>query len=188
MPTNRDPSSKQGQITNSGGQSFVLSESHTEARHEAEAGRAFIIGSGFIVHSDTADTFKAMLYIENTSDEKEIHLGYLRTCNEVPGKWQLHKGVTAISSGSPVAPLNMNGGKKKSLTATVTAGGSASDFTGGTIYPQWIQGGPAHSIQPFDGSYIMGPGDTLGLSFAPFAAATSNEACITMQLWQVDPD
>ncbi|MDH5426194.1 MAG: hypothetical protein OEY29_14490 [Gammaproteobacteria bacterium] len=189
MGTNRDPYTWRGQKTTSDGQSLVQSESLTEARYHAGKGEVFILSSGFATTPAAADDFTNILYLKNDSTTDDINLGYLRTCSEVAGKWQWVEAPTALGA-TAITAINMNRGSRKTLTATIQSYSAAGvTFTDGTRtdYPQWIQGGPAHSLQPFEGSFIIGPGDSFGLEFAPFSA-TAGEACISLQLWQSAPE
>lgn len=175
-----------GALVNGEGQVFTLSEIQTEARHVAEEGDAFFISSGFLTHSNAADATTAMMWFRNDSNTMDIHVGYLRTCNEVAGKWQMFSGVTALdNTPATITPANSNIGSTTTMDATIEASDTAgSAFTGGLAISQWIQNA-GHSIQAFDGSLILGPQQSIGITFAPFATASANEACITMQAWQV---
>lgn len=186
MSVTRDPSTHDGQKVNSEGQASVIAEVQTEARHVAQKGNVFLVASGFITHINTALTFTDLFWMKNTSTTKDIHIGYLRTCNEVAGRWQMYEGVTALdNTPTTIEADNMKLGSATPLDATLEAADStAAAFTGGTVIAQWIQG-VGHSIQPFEGSLILGPNQSIGLSFAPAATASTNEACITMQVWQV---
>lgn len=165
------------------GQIYVITESHTEARHKAEEGKVFMIASGFAASPASADDFTNVLYVKNTSTTKDIHIGYLRTCNEVSGKWRILDAPTALGT-SALTASNSNRSNATPLVATVQAFSTAgTTFTDGTAIGQWIQGA-GHSIQPFDGSYILGPNDSFGLEFAPFNG-TAGEMCVTLQCWQI---
>ncbi len=90
-----------------------------------------------------------------------------------------------MSNSATVTPQNMNVGSPKILSATVeSANATTSAFTGGTLVGTWIQNGPGHSDPNWHGAYLLSPGASLGLEFAPFAAASSNEVCATIEVWQ----
>lgn len=176
-----------GMSVNSEGQASVISESLTEARHVSSEGNVYIISSGFAATATVADDATNLLYVKNTSNTLFLHLGYLRTCNEVGGFWQWIDNPTALGT-TAITPVNMKRGSTKPLAASVETFSSAgTTFTVGdrTDYPQWIQGGPAHSIQPFEGSMILSPGQSFGLEFAPFGT-TAGVACVTLQVWTSD--
>ncbi len=185
MAINRDPYTLRGQEITTSGQALVQSESHTEARFHSADGHTFMLASGFVTHINTADTYTAVMWFQNDSTTDSIYVGYMRSCNEVAGKWRLLKGVTAMSNSATITPRNMNIGSPKTLVATVEASNATtSAFTGGTLVGTWIQNGPGHSDPNWRGAYLLSPGASLGLEFAPFAAASSNEVCTTVEVWQ----
>lgn len=172
---------------NNEGQASTLAETQTEARHLSEnEGVVYILSSGFAVSSNVANTFTNIFYIKNTSTTHNLYIGYLRTCNEIPGKWQYTDNPTALGTTS-VTAINMKRGADTPLVADVQSFSAAgTTFSDGTTadFPQWIQGGPGHSIQPFEGALILGANQAFGLSFAPFNT-TAGDVCITMQAWQI---
>ncbi len=179
----RDPSTEKGMGVNSEGQATVLAESRTEARHVAEEGNAFLIASDF-GSSLTTNDFTNIFYIKNESTTKNLHIGYLRTCNEAAGKWRLIDAPTALGT-TAITAKNMLSGDTTVLVATIQSfSASGTTFTDGTVIGQWIQS-TGHSIQNFDGSYILKPLESFGLEFAPFAtqSAGESEACVTLQTW-----
>lgn len=185
MTTNRDAQTLIGQIINAQGQALTQSETHKEVRQHSGEGDAYMVASGFVTHVNTADTYTGILWIQNDSATKNIHIGYVRGCNEVAGKWQAKRGVTALSSSATVTPVNMQFGSKKTLSATVeAANATTSVFTGGTLFTQFMQGGPGHSVFDFEGAIILQPGESFGLEFAPFSTASSNEACAFFECWE----
>ncbi len=181
----RDPASSEGLKVTDEGQAIVLAEVHTEARHHSITGEVFILSSGFITSSATADTFAAILYIKNTSTTKSINVGYFRTCNEVASKWRLTKNPTSISNSTSVTAENINFASPITLDATVEYGAANSTVTGGTVLGTWIQNGPGHSDPDFSGAMILGPNDSFCLEMAPFASA-AGEVCTTIEVWQTE--
>lgn len=189
MTIKRDPRTLRGQDITDNGQALVQSETHSEARHHSALGDAFMMASGFVTHINTADTYTGILWFSNGSESKDVHVGYMRSCNQVAGKWQLKKGVTALSSPVTLTPSNMNVGSPRTYVGTAEGGNATTSiFTGGTVIGQWIQNGPAHSDPDWGGAFILSPGDSFGLEFAPFATASADEACVTVEVWQTDPE
>jgi len=179
----RDPRTGDGSAVNSEFQLSVISESLTEARHVAAEGDTYLISSGFATTAALADDATNILYVKNTSTTLNMHLGYLRTCNEVAGFWQWIDNPTALAT-TAITPVNMLRGNSKPLTSIVqTFSVAGTTFTDGTStdYPQWIQG-EGHSIQSFEGSMILGPDQAFGIEFAPFGT-TAGIACATLQVW-----
>ena len=165
------------------GQALTQSENHTEARHHSGEGEVFFLASGFATTATSADDYTNIFYLKNDSTTKSIHIGYLRTCNEVAGKWRLLDAPTALGT-TAITAYNANRAKTQALDATSQSFSAAgTTFTDGTSIGQWVQNGPGHSVFPFDGSYILGPNSSLGLEFAPFGT-TAGDACVTVQCWQ----
>ncbi len=186
MSTIRDAHTHVSQIVNSKGQALVQAESHAEARQHSGLGDAYLIKTGFIASSATADQTTAMLYVKNTSTTKNIFLGHLRTCGELAFKWILKKGATAMSAETAVVPVNMMLGSPKVLVATVNIGAQDATVTGGTEIATWINS-IGHSNPDLRGSLILLPNQAITLEVLPFANA-SGEACITIECWQTDPE
>ncbi len=187
MSINRDPVTGIGQTVNSEGQASTLAEIQTEARHVSSEGNAFMIASGFAANPATGDDYTNLIYIKNDYTTNHIHIGYLRTCNEQAGKWRYIDAPTALGT-TAIAAKNMKRGNSTTLTATIQGFSAAgTTFTDGTTvdFPQWIQN-VGHSIQSFDGALILGPGQSFGLDYAPFAS-TAGDVCVTMQAWIVVP-
>lgn len=180
----RDANTQEAARVNTEGQLSTLSEIQTEARHVAEDGSVFMIATGFAVSSTTGDQFTNIVYILNDSTTKDVHVGYMRTCNEVPGKWRLLYNPTALGT-SEITARNMKIGTATPLNGTVQQYSAAgTSFSDGTVLGQWIQSGPAHSIQGYEGSLILPPLQSIALEFAPFGT-TAGDVCATIQLWQV---
>lgn len=183
----RDAASMRAQDVTIDGQALVQAEVHTEGRHHSERGETFIVRSGFITSSATADTFASIIYLKNTSTTKQVHIGYLRTCNEVAAKWKFIRNPTSISNSTAVIPLNMNFTSAIMMDATTEVGSATSTTTGGSEMGTWIQGGPGHSDPNFSGSFIIGPNDSFALEMAPFASV-AGEVCTTFEVWQTDTE
>ncbi len=181
----RDASTQRSQDVTIDGQALVQAEVHTEARHHSERGEAFIVRSGFVTSSATADVFVSLIFLKNDSTTKQLHIGYLRTCNEVAAKWKLIRNPTSISNPTAVIPLNMNFTSAKTFDGTAQSGSATSTTTGGTEMGTWIQGGPGHSDPDWSGSFILGPNDSIALEMAPFASV-AGEICTTFEIWQTD--
>lgn len=169
-------------IVNAEGQAQVMAEVQGQATHNAELGNTFIISSGFISASATADTTSAILYVKNTSTTKKIHLGLFRTCNEAAMKWIMKTGATALSSETLVTPLNSLVGDAATLDATVNIGAQNATVTGGTTFASWINN-VGHSSPDYRGAIILNPNQTFTLECLPFASVAA-EVCITIECWQ----
>jgi len=187
MTIKRDASTMRSQDITIDGQALVQAETHTESRHHSSDGDTYIVQSSFITSSATADTFVSILFLKNDSTTKEIHIGYFRTCNEVPSKWKLIKNPTSISNPTIITPRNMNFGSARVIDATVNSGSATSATTGGNEMGTWIQNGPGHSDPDFGGALILGPGDSIALEMAPFSSV-AGEVCTTIEVWQTEKE
>lgn len=178
-----DGNTEQTLRINAEGQAYVLSEVHTEARHRSNDGDLYLGKSGYVTSSASADVFSVIYWLKNDSTTKDIHIGHLRTCNELTGRWRMIVDSTAVSSSTTVVPLNMNRGKKSNvLDATAEYGVAGATLTGGAEIATWINA-DGHSTEDFAGSIILGANDTIAFEYAPFAA-TANPVCVTMEIWQ----
>lgn len=182
---NRDGHTYTGQIINDEGQALVQSESHSEARHHSVKGDAYLIKTGFVASSATADTTSAMLYVKNTSTTKSIFFGHFRTCGELAFKWIMKTGATAMSAENSVVPINMLVGSPKTMDAIVNVGAQGATVTGGTEVATWING-VGHSNPDLRGGLILLPNQVITLEVLPFASV-SGEACVTIECWQIAP-
>lgn len=171
-------------IINDEGHALVLAEEEAEAAHFALLGKTFIISSGFITCSASADTTTAIIYIKNTSTVQDIHIGHLRTCGEVAFKWVMKKGATGLSTENVTTATNTKLNDQSPLVAITYSGAQNATVTGGDQIATWING-VGHSDPNFRGALIIPANQTLTLEAIPFEAVTGgSEACITMECWQ----
>ena len=170
-------------VINSEGQAEVHAEIQAQAAHHTLKGNTFMIKTGFIASSATADTTTAMLYIKNTSTTKNLYLGITRTCGEVALKWTMKTGATAMSTETAIVPQNTLVGSAVTMDATVNVGAQNATVTGGTEFMTWINGA-GHSDPDYKGAIVLQANQTLTLECAPFASV-SGEACISIEGWQV---
>lgn len=166
------------------GQGLVRAEAQAQSAHNAISGRTFMISSGFASASATANTTSAALFIQNTSTTKNLYLGIVRTCGEVPFKWVMKSGATAMSSETSSSPLNMKLGDPTTLDAIVNIGAQDATVTGGAVLMTWING-VGHSSPDYQGSLILGANETITLEVLPFESVVGgSEACISIECWQ----
>ncbi len=168
------------------GQLHTRSQMHKEARHHAETGNNFLIVSGYVTSSASADQFASILYFKNDSTTKNVYVGQIRSCTEVAAKWRLYQNPTSISNSTSITPLNTNFSSAVTLDGTAEYGSSTSTTTGGSILMTWINSA-GHSTQDFQGGIILGPQDSFSIEMAPFAAA-AGEVCLLVEIWQILPE
>jgi len=155
-----------------------------EISHHTQHGHNFWIASDF-VSLTTAAGFSGVFYLKNTHATRIIAMGFLRTCNDQVCQWKTFTnptGGTLISGGTATTAYNANVSSGKTLSATVLGGADGQTVTGGSQVGQWINN-TGHSLQWFDGSVILGPGDSIAVTAKPAADAT---VCVTAMCWQVE--
>lgn len=168
---------------NKDGQALTQSEIHKEIKQHSTIGEAFVITSGFISVSATADQTSALLYIKNTSTTKSILINRVQPNSEVAAKWRLKVDPTGLSASTATAAVNMNRSSSNTLDATVEYGAQDATVTGGTVLADWIVPGGAADFS-LEGALILGPNDSLAVEVIPFAAATGGEASVNVECWQ----
>ena len=172
-----------GLVINEEGQAFTHSEVEAQAAHHAKSGHGFVVQTGFIASSATADTTTAMLYVKNTSTTQNIYIGIARTCGEVALKWIMKTGATGLSTENVITGKNLLIGSPKTIDATIYKGAQNATVTGGTEYTTWINGA-GHSDPDYKGAIILGANQTMTLECLPFASV-SGEACLSIEVWQI---
>lgn len=148
-----------------------------------EDGDGFILASGFIPISNTT-SFSGVYYLKNTSTNKDYHIDLFRSCNDQSTYWKLLKNPTTgtvIDTANTATPVNSKFNSSKEITGTFYYGGNELTFTDGTEAGTWIQGGPGHSLHEWKGGIDIGPGQSMGISAQPTAAAN---VCIMLLIFQ----
>jgi len=160
----------------------TFSTQRTEAAKNTVDGNTFWLASGFVPLTTTG-SFSGIFYVKNTHDTENLNIDFLRTCNFSPSQWQLYRNSTTgtlISGGTAITPGNANFGINTPLSSTVLGGADGDTITDGAIVAQWINGA-GHSVQNFQGTIVLAPGNSLSLNCKPTVATT---ACVTAMAWQ----
>jgi hypothetical protein len=150
-----------------------------------EEKQAYLLSSDFISLTTTG-SFNALMYVKNTSSTLNLHIQTIRTCSSETGSIQLRllKNPTAgtiVSDANNSDKLNSNFSSNNSFSGlSYAASGDGKTFTDGTNFTQFINRSPGHSIQEYDGSILLGPGDSIGLSAKPSASTT---ICVEIQTY-----
>lgn len=172
------------QIDNEGRAVVSAHAQSSMAHHSIYDGDVFIIATDFLTFSAAAEG--AALYVKNTSPTKPVHVGAVRTCSDVMGniKWTMNHGATSHNTGTGTQTTataeNMNTQSNLALSADLYAGTNGTTVTGGTQVTQWIDHGPGHSVQDFEGGMIIGPGDSMSILATPSA---TGDLCLQMIVW-----
>ena len=160
------------------------SETTRSLTERSNSGDAFYaITNGFIPLL-TATGESAVFYIKNTSASKQLRIAQLRTCGSVVQQWRMYKnptGGTLISAGTEETPGNVNFQSGVTFDGQVLIGADGSTITGGTTLAQWINN-PGHTNTDFDGSIILGNGDSFALACNPGA---DGDVCISALVYFV---
>jgi len=178
----RDASSGTAAKIDSEGSLLTTAVERPIIMHNSMNGDTFLISSGFVTSSATADDSRAIMYVKNTSTTKRMFLGFMTVGSEVPGKFLISKNPTSISNSTALTPANLNFTDATTLDATAEVGGATSDTTGGTEIMHWMQGGPSVFASHYRGSIILGPNDSIAVEFAPFSAA-AGEVSLDLLAW-----
>lgn len=144
----------------------------------AETGDTYILSSGYINITDTG-TDNAIYYFKNTSTDRDYHLEFLRTCNDQPGHWRLIKNPTTgtiFNTPTSRTPVNSSFQSNNLISALSYTGADSETFTDGTEVATWIQPGPGHSIQEFQGGLDLGAGQAMGITYKPTSG--TGDVCI----------
>lgn len=148
----------------------------------SHTGDSFTIPSEFIALTTTA-SYTGILYLINTSVTHNIHIERVRTSSTVGTLWKIVKNPTAgtlISAGTVVTPVNYNFSSGRTLTGTVKKGVDAQTVTDGIWMEQWQTGVYQAIERQYDGSVILGAGNSIAILAQPSAAAT---VALTLSVW-----
>lgn len=145
-------------------------------------GDSFVIPTEFIALTTTA-SYTGILYLTNTSVTHNIHIERVRTSSTAGTLWKVLKNPTAgtlISAGTAVTPVNYNYSSGRTLTGTAKKGVDAQTITDGTWLEQWQTGVYQAIERQYDGTIIVGAGNSIAILAQPSAAATVG---VTLSVW-----
>lgn len=179
----RDPYTMQGQQVNPGKQALVQAEIHSEVRHNAGLGRAFVIDTGFLLTGTSADAFSGIFFIQNTSPTLLVHIGIIRTFASAAVKFRSTKNPASMSNTVTITPQNMLFTSGIILDATVQAGSATAVITNGDAFASSLLAGGGAAALDLEGAIILGPGDSFSMEMAPRAAAAADVG-VSMSVWQ----
>lgn len=153
-------------------------------------GRSFILASDF-VSLTTTGSFNGMMYIKNTSSDRNLFVDRVRICGTGTSmnsmQCTLTKNPTTgtlISDANDGAAVPANLGSNEVFTGlTYAASGDGKTITDGTQFSQFTIHLPGHTIQEYNGSIIIPGGSAMAISLKPGAATT---ACVEVQCWFED--
>jgi uncharacterized protein YhdP len=141
---------------------------HNYAEISRLKGDAFLFAVGGYRTITTVDTNHGMLYLKNNS-EVDFHVDNIRSCNTQVSRWMLYKNITGgtiISTADAGVEGSLNLKSNKTANVDVYSGGEGYTFTGGTMVDHWINE-VGHSVENFDGSLVLGNGDSIMIMINP---------------------
>lgn len=145
------------------------------ADNAIRSGLAFEFATGaFLAPTTTAE--HALFYLKNTSPTKSLLIATIRSCGSVLQQWRLYKndtGGTIVSDENAGVQENLNFRSTNVAEADVfTASAAGKTRSGGSWLTQWINN-IGHSEISFFGGLVLGANDSLTLSVANVASATT---------------
>lgn len=182
--------------TGSGNKASVNSDNRLETFSIVESriadisnkdGRSFILTSDF-VSLTTTGSFNGMMYIKNTSTDKNMFIDRVRICgtgtsmNAMQCVFTKNPTTgTLISDANAGISIPANLGSNEEFTGiNYAASADGKTVTDGTQFSQFIVHLPGHSIQEYNGAIIIPNGSSMAISIKPGAATT---ACVEVQCW-----
>jgi hypothetical protein len=147
----------------------------------------FANGEFLTLANDTNE--HAVLYVQNTSSSKSLHIHEIRTCGTATIKWLLYKNDTAgtiVTDASSGVKVNHNFASANIPPANVyKASASGKSRSGGEVMSQHIDE-EGHSEIPFAGAIILGQNDALTLTATLANAAANDECCVRIHAYFED--
>lgn len=150
-------------------------------------GRSYILTSDFVALTTTG-SFNGMLYIKNTSTDKDLYIDRVRVCgtgtsmNAMQCRFVKNPTTgTLISDANAGISIASNLGSNEEFEGVnYAASGDGKTVTDGTQFSQFTIHLPGHTIQEYNGAIIIPNGSAMAIEVKPGAATT---ACIEVQCW-----
>lgn len=136
-------------------------------------GDAFLFAVGAFQVLNTANQQHAMLYLKNNS-EVDLHVSSIRSCNTEISRWMIYKNVnqgTIIDNAIAGVAGSLNLKSNKTASVDLFSGGDGITHNGTEVVDHWING-VGHSLEVFDGSLILGNGDSIVIIANPLVAGS----------------
>jgi hypothetical protein len=152
------------------------SEMHWNSKSEGET---YDFSTGDFISITSTDTETGIFYLKNTSTTKNLVIHSIRTCAEAAHKLKIYKNPTTgtlISGAVDAVETNLNFTSSNTADAIAYKGAEGTTISG-TVMTQHINN-TGHSIIDFDGSFLLGPGNSFAVSFELAAAGDCCIRCI----------
>ena len=160
----------------------LLAKSTTEQNiaHASDVYRsAYDFSTGGFISITSADTETGVFYFKNTEATMDFFVHSLRTCATQIHKIQLYKnptGGTLITDETDAVSTNLNFNSSNTATSLYYKGAEGKTISGGSVMTQHINN-IGHSVILFDDAFIVGPGQSFGLTFE---LAAAGDCCVRM--------
>lgn len=157
----------------------AVSETSLHA-NSVEDAQVYSVGTSGFIAINTLNTETGCLYIKNTSTSKRFMLHSVRTCGNQVQKVKMYKNPTTgtlISNAVAGHKVNLNFSSSNTPDLTVYKGADTYTITDGTLIGQHINN-VGHSIEATADALIIGPNDSLGLTFE---LAASGVVCANLE-------
>lgn len=141
--------------------------------------KAYDFSTGAFISITSADTETGVFYLKNTEPSLNLFIHSMRTCANQIHKVLLYKnptGGTLITDATVATATNLNFNSSNTPTALYYKGAEGSTISGGAVMSQHIDN-IGHSTGHFDDALILGPGDSIGLTFE---LAAAGDCCVRM--------
>lgn len=130
-------------------------------------GKVFSLGTNGFIDINTANQETACLYVKNTSTSDRCVIHSMRTCGNQVQKVIIYKNPTTgtiIDNAVAGHEVNLNFSSSNIPEATTYKGANGYTFTDGTLLGQHVNN-VGHSTETTSDALILGPNDSLGISF-----------------------
>ena len=180
------------QIKDGTGQGFLVkidkqnrivsfASSFAEIVSESLQGNSFNFLTDFITYTTTGSE-RALLFIQNTSATKNLHISTVSISLNASSKIRLRKNPTSIAGGAPGIPVNTNFQSGRTFDGVFTIGADGATIVGGSL----IAAAQLNAFInfPLAGEIILGQSDTLAMTVE--IASGTVEASITITAFHRD--
>ena len=150
-------------------------------------GKSYILTSDFVALTTTG-SFNGMLYLKNTSTDKDLYIDRVRVCGTGTSMNAMQcRFVKNPTTGTLISDANAGisvasnlGSNEEFEGVNYAASGDGKTVTDGTQFSQFTIHLPGHTIQEYNGAIIIPNGSAMAIEVKPGAATT---ACIEVQCW-----
>jgi hypothetical protein len=146
----------------------TLTESQTT--HHAHEGNVFSFPTGLIDYTTTA-SYNGLLYVKNTSPDKNFYVDTIRLTASVPCRFRVRKNPTLgtlITGGTLSEPVVSRFDSGNSFSGDFKYGADAQTVTDGTIFAEVYGAG---ALAEMHGILILTPNTTFSIEVQPSATA-----------------